>query len=188
MNLLTYYKKISQGIRINKPEDIFLLLQMKWRGIAISEDLYLKVNYCVGPDLRANIIDTKFKVSGIYFDASATTPYRKATLWLESKLLYALLELDTNDPTYGNSIILSPVPFGMDGKPKLPYTKDQINALMYVVARIMDSPKTTGWTAAEITEEVCALNTAMVWFLEEQAVTCLAWLEKLHVIERKPDG
>ena len=153
---IMYYEPITSCITLDNPHIIPMLLQMRWYGSPASSKLWLKIIHPISLARRADITDTCFhKVLWDDISDSEGQPFRKARLRLEGKRdnnpsakedIFALLEIDLDRPRHGISIIFSPVPFGPDGKPKLPNTPGLIQAISYLLAP--DSPNE--WTVYDL--------------------------------------
>lgn len=140
---MQYYTPITLCVRIENWADIQLNLLMRMRCQPIGEDVQISVFFASQNSRHADGLTQLFRVTGIFFEDS---PYRKATLWLERKDLYAIIVLDLanlginkSDTLHGKSITLSPVPFGMDGKPKLPYEEKELERFLYTTKTILNN-------------------------------------------------
>ena len=122
--MVKFYEKIDKYVRIDNVGVIPLMLHMRWFGQPVGRDIHLIVSH---PNEARNIASTEFhKVLWDDVDESNGAPYRKARLRLEGKQngrdVYALLEFNLDRSLDGGQITFSPVPFGCDGRPKLPKT------------------------------------------------------------------
>lgn len=133
---MQYYTPLT-CVSIHNPADIALNLHMRIRCQPIGKDVQVIVFFAEDNSKRSNCFTRQFRVSGIFFENS---PYQKATLWLESENLYAIVELDLADlgiaecrVAPGKSITLSPIPFGKNGKPKLPYKGEDLAMFLRVI-------------------------------------------------------
>lgn len=137
---IEYYEPICSGVKVENFHDLLLLIGMRLRRQSTPPGISLTVVYPENNEKNAYVRDTAFRVYGFFIDDSETSPFPKLTLWLDGKCrgnpLFGLLTMDLLHPTYGKQITLSPVPFGMDCKPKLPFEGKELETFLSV-ARII---------------------------------------------------
>jgi hypothetical protein len=143
---IEYYVQMTSCIRIDNPEVIPLLLHMRWYKQKASSDIHLRIMHPRCLDKHVNLFDSTYcRVLWDDVDDGDKVPYRKARLRLEGhsgfrgsgERLYALLELDFDNPITGKSIVLSPVPFGVNGKPTLSFRNEEEKGLLLFVAKFI---------------------------------------------------
>ena len=168
-----------------------LLLHMRWYGQPSGSDVHLCVSHLESKRYGANKVLSKFhKVLWDDVEDSEKSPCRKARLRLEGKLngedIFAILEFDMNSPGTTSRITFSPVPFGLNGKPRLPYRDDKQFALFLQITRIvLDAPGGMVWNDKILAKEVHKRISVPEWeFYDSNASFFLGELEKLRVIRR----
>ena len=188
-----YYKSIIGGIRIENFWDLLLQIGLQLRRQPIPLAISLKVDYPENTEEKAIMRHTAFIVRGHYLDDSQLSPFPKLTLCLEGKSqgkdIFALLEIALTFPDKGIQIILSPVPFGGDCKPELPFKDRQLAIFLAVAKTALSVPQETIWTSPYFSERVCKENGIPNYdFNHNHAIDWLVGLEKLGLLQCIKEG
>lgn len=132
-------------VSIRNPEVIPFLFQAKWHGQdKLREELWLNVSHTDSKRSNAEIVCTSYHtILSVCFDFNSKSPYKKVILHLLGqgfwggmfRPTYANLWLDLNQPRHNCGIVISPVPFAEDGKPKIP----NVPCLRQVIEYLIDN-------------------------------------------------
>lgn len=181
-----YYTPITSemGIIVLNPEVIELLLIMGWNGINPPSHKHLEIRYpsAINPSCNHRFA-TFHKVLWDDVDESKTSPFRKARLRMEGSAdgtpkVFGLLEnINIDDPKKSRpQLTFSPVPFGPDGKPILPYKGQEREDFLRLAGDLLLG-SLQGWSSMRIEAEInhrCSSNPIKAVMLEN--------LRKLAVI------
>jgi len=144
----SYYVTLADA-RISNPQVVPFLLLARWYGQQVGSDMHLAVSHRETADQHSNIVGTKFhKILLDDVDDSERSPFRKARLRLEGKDevengIFGLLEwldLDRLNTMRSCYLKLSPVPFGSDGRPKLPFKDENLEFFLKIVSIVLKEP------------------------------------------------
>ena len=145
---MQYYMRLKGDIVIDSPEKMLLLLHMRCFGQAVASEVHLRVD-CSFTGTSSSF--TFHKVCGMVFDDSPTAPFKKATVSLEGRrgqeTVYAVIELDLADRSRGLNIMISPIPFGDDFKPRLPFPEASWPLFLQVAKIVLSGEE---WTNASL--------------------------------------
>ncbi len=160
---IEYYVPISFGITIKNADVIPLLIHMRWYQQATAARVHLRLHHPRYTDTPDNFIESSYH-RVLWDDANDSEQFSHpiARLRLEGgtrhaagcKNLCALLELDLNDRRYGKSIIFSPVPFGVNGKPMLPFCGEELVQFLYAAKMVLGSGKNVIWKGTVLLEQL----------------------------------
>jgi len=138
-----YYNRIDHGVSAEGLGDVPLLFGMIWRHEKPSSGIQLKVNHPDGIGMAPVLQSTYYKVLCEFLDCSSW----EARLRLEGKLkgsdCFAILEVRLAKPApYAYAVTLSPLPFGRDGRPVLPYKGEELSRFLRIVKIAFANPRT----------------------------------------------
>lgn len=163
---IEYYVPMGPDINIENWEVVNFLLLAKLHGQRVGNDLNLRISHPLntspGP-LRITSIFHDVLLDNV--DEDRQSPFRMGRLRMEGKgannqgvdinemnYRFALLELDLKRPQFNQNMLitLSPVPFGVDGRPKLFLNREGIESFLCAVKMILESSKETVWNSKYI--------------------------------------
>ena len=191
-----YYVPITQGISVENLSDAFLQMKMRSRGVPIPKEILLHISCPENDTYHSRTIMESFFVNGIYFDNSPSTPYKKAVLGLRGGIVYenilhAMLEVDVADPRRGKSIMLSPLPFGSNGKPQLPFNMEDKLKFRILAEFFLCADKETLWTATNFADAVVfneGVSNSLGGFNSGAALYWIKEFVKIGLAERRDDN
>jgi len=129
------------------------LLQMGWYNQRSASDNHIVIDHPDTADPRSFSNSTEFH-SVMWDDVQeAEGRSRLARLRLagrrEEEDIFALFEVDMR--YHNGTITLSPVPFGLDGRPRLPYKDDVLGDFLFKAAVVLSKP---GWSSKELAQRM----------------------------------
>ncbi len=147
-----WYAPITEPVLIRNMDMVPFLLQATWLGQGVKSDLQIEV---VTP--RKDCGDLHVKFHTVFFDEMEKSPCRRGRLRLEgchdNQDIFALLHIDVDQHT-NKEITFSPVPFGPNGKPKVPYKNERLTRFLDA-AKVSTSRPGNVWTKDSFAKEVC---------------------------------
>lgn len=193
MSALFYTPITAQmGVRILNPEVIALLLMLRLNNINPPRNKHLKVEYPSVINPPCNYRFAYFhKIIWDDLDESIVSPFRNARFRMEGNAdgtpqVFALLEninlddFDSRNPR----LTFSPVPFGIDGKPKLLIKSGRPEILLAVAGIILNSTQGKTWNIDELSNEVQrVIQCNQLQFGVFEAIGYFGELERLGVVD-----
>ena len=146
---------VGKSVEVEDLDLIPLHFHQKWMKQKTSGAIRIRA-FSRNPDgsVEAIMVDAACRLRGGFFEDGELDPFCKATLLLQGenkitkKPIFAILVL--NQDLYRQPIMwakFSPVPFGIDCKPKLPYTDAGQQKLSLKIAKVaLTCPSSTIWT------------------------------------------
>jgi len=132
----TWYKPAN----MKNPEVVSFLMQKRWYSDPAASKFHLIVeHFQEGTEFAIRTTYSKLLLRDV--DDSTSFPFRRGKLSLGGKLndgqdIFALLEINI-DTYVGGCIMFSPVPFGDDSKPKLPYKGHELEKFLLATNMIL---------------------------------------------------
>lgn len=176
-----YYVPICRGVTIRNPNIVPLLLHMRWYNQRPASEIHVEISHPDTAEPNSFIHSTGFH--GLLWDdvrrcdASGT---RRARLRLEGRRddedIFALFEFDMGN-NYG-TITLSPVPFGLDGKPHLPHVGENLTEFLRDTATVLSERE---WSSKSLVCRVYEL-TGRKNYCHTSAWCQLCWMAKLGLV------
>ena len=160
---IEYYVPMSFGITIKNADVIPLLIHMRWYQQATAARVHLRLYHPRYADIHDNLIESSYhKVLWDDVNDSEQFSHPIARLRLEGgtrhaagcENLCALLEVDLTNLRYGKSITFSPVPFGVNGKPMLPFVGEELVQFLYAVKVVLGYGEDISWHGKAILTEL----------------------------------
>lgn len=141
---IRYYEPINDCVGVRNPNMVPYLLESFWFGSNIREDLLLEVIYPEWTGEKEMTVNTKgerFMVTGCFIEDGERISRRKVRLWLSGTIdgakIFALADFVLNRPDLSWILTFSPVPFGSDGKPKLPYSAKELPNILRLMRVVL---------------------------------------------------
>jgi len=200
---ITYYVPMGPDVNIENWEVVNFLLLAKLHGQRIGNDLCLRISHPLntspGP-LRITSIFHDVLLDNV--DEDRQSPFRMGRLRMEGKgtsnqgvdiddmnYRFALLELDLKRPQFNPNmkLTLSPVPFGIDGRPKLFLNKEDKEPFLYAVKMVLESSKETVWNGKYFHDIYKKMNMPN-WNIIKFPVAFIKFMEQIGAVIPSEDG
>ncbi len=150
MNQLCYYKWIHDPAIGGNFNHIPYNLESEWFGAKLPKEMQLHLNHPLDAPEVMQLSNGYYRIKGCFIENTENDLCRKAILWLEGDNIFAMIEVNLDKkPIIIKAVKFSPVPFGLDCKPKLPHIELPLPTFLALLKVVLQR---STWTAESLLE------------------------------------